>query len=376
MRRFHLLLRPLDLEYVIRDEVLMITTPEEAENLDVTRVYPVNDLVNPDGVAFAGSGQADFDPLIDVIESCVSPETWEGSGPGPINPFSYDNSNVLIFHQLEDVHDETAAFLAALREVGRLSGSKQENDPILLYDGQYRENSPAEAIRKALSQKVDVNLDKVPLSKLADSVSKTYHVPCVLDTKALGDAGVKAETDVTVRVSGVMLRSALDLALESIGLTCVIRDEVLLITSNEMASMTLTLGIYPVGDLVTFRNANEQLEEDFDSLIDAITANVGLSAWSSVGGPGTVECGTFGKAKVLVINQTLPIHERVARLLGELRTWRPRRRAIASRRFAAAEFPAPARDRRRRQRVLLTRSGGPCHVNFAHMKPAGASGTG
>lgn len=42
-----LTLRDLDLTYMIRDEVLLITTPEEAENQLTTKVYPVADLVLP-----------------------------------------------------------------------------------------------------------------------------------------------------------------------------------------------------------------------------------------------------------------------------------------------------------------------------------------
>jgi hypothetical protein len=42
-----LLLRDLDLTYVIQDEVLLITTPEEAETRLSTKVYPVADLVLP-----------------------------------------------------------------------------------------------------------------------------------------------------------------------------------------------------------------------------------------------------------------------------------------------------------------------------------------
>ncbi len=42
-----LVLRDLDLTYVIRDEVLMITTPEEAELELSTKVHPVADLVIP-----------------------------------------------------------------------------------------------------------------------------------------------------------------------------------------------------------------------------------------------------------------------------------------------------------------------------------------
>jgi len=42
-----LMLRELDLTYVIQDEVLLITTPEEAETKLTTKVYPVADLVLP-----------------------------------------------------------------------------------------------------------------------------------------------------------------------------------------------------------------------------------------------------------------------------------------------------------------------------------------
>ena len=44
-----LMLRPLDLTYIVKDEVLLITTPDEANNRLVTRVYPVADLVLPVG---------------------------------------------------------------------------------------------------------------------------------------------------------------------------------------------------------------------------------------------------------------------------------------------------------------------------------------
>ncbi len=42
-----LMLKEMDLTYVIRNEVLQITTPEEAESQLITKVYPVGDLVLP-----------------------------------------------------------------------------------------------------------------------------------------------------------------------------------------------------------------------------------------------------------------------------------------------------------------------------------------
>lgn len=45
-----LLLKDVDLTYVVRDEVLQITTPDDAESLVTTKVYPVGDLVVPIGI--------------------------------------------------------------------------------------------------------------------------------------------------------------------------------------------------------------------------------------------------------------------------------------------------------------------------------------
>ena len=45
-----LILGELELTYVVRDEVLQITTPEDAESRLITKVYPVGDLVVPIGI--------------------------------------------------------------------------------------------------------------------------------------------------------------------------------------------------------------------------------------------------------------------------------------------------------------------------------------
>jgi len=52
-----LLLSDLDLTYVIRNEVLMITSKTEAENMLVTKVYPVGDLVVPIQNPIMGRGR-------------------------------------------------------------------------------------------------------------------------------------------------------------------------------------------------------------------------------------------------------------------------------------------------------------------------------
>jgi hypothetical protein len=52
-----LMLKQLQLTYIIQDEVLMITTPEEAESQLIVKVYPVADLVLPIDASILGGGQ-------------------------------------------------------------------------------------------------------------------------------------------------------------------------------------------------------------------------------------------------------------------------------------------------------------------------------
>jgi hypothetical protein len=53
-----LLLKDLDLTYIIQDEVLLITTIDEAEQLLITKVYPVGDLVIPPGIISSSGGSS------------------------------------------------------------------------------------------------------------------------------------------------------------------------------------------------------------------------------------------------------------------------------------------------------------------------------
>jgi hypothetical protein len=61
-----LMLKTKSLTYIIRDEVLIITTPEEAEAELVACVYDVRDLIG------ASTSEKELHALADVIVSCVA----------------------------------------------------------------------------------------------------------------------------------------------------------------------------------------------------------------------------------------------------------------------------------------------------------------
>lgn len=116
-----LLLDELDLTYVVRNEVLMITSKTECECMLTLKIYPVFDLVvRPPGAPTSRPG-LDFRPLIENIKSTVAPTTWdEVGGPGEIKPFT--NSAALVISQTTAAHDEITELLKALREARTSQG--------------------------------------------------------------------------------------------------------------------------------------------------------------------------------------------------------------------------------------------------------------
>lgn len=112
-----LLLDELDLTYLIRNEVLLVTSKSEAESMLTTKVYPVFDVVvRPADVPATRPG-LDFESLINNIQTNIGPTTWdEVGGPGAMKSFT--NSAALVISQTAEVHDEIAEYLKALREVG------------------------------------------------------------------------------------------------------------------------------------------------------------------------------------------------------------------------------------------------------------------
>jgi len=117
-----IMLDELDLTYIITDEVLLITTPEEAENQPKVRVYPVADLVRIRDDA----DDPDYDRLIECITSTVVPDSWSDvGGAGQIVPFT--PTEVLIIRQTDRTHRKIENLFAALRHANSSRGARSHS---------------------------------------------------------------------------------------------------------------------------------------------------------------------------------------------------------------------------------------------------------
>jgi hypothetical protein len=104
-----LMLRTVQLTWVIRDEVLMITTKEDAEKDLDTCVYNVQRLVDE-------SDPKSVKALIDAITACVACDTWAVNGGGQAEVQALP-SGLLVVSQTPAVQEEVNALLNKIRKM-------------------------------------------------------------------------------------------------------------------------------------------------------------------------------------------------------------------------------------------------------------------
>ena len=74
--------------------------------------------------------------------------------------------------------------------------------------------------------------------------------------------------------------------------------------------------LYPVKDLILVRNEKDEIETEFQPLLDLITNTVVTKNWAENGGKGSITGYQFQDRCLLVVSQTEEVHEQIAALLA------------------------------------------------------------
>jgi hypothetical protein len=111
-------------------------------------------------------------------------------------------------------------------------------------------NERERKIADALKSQTQLEFTDESFQNVIDYLKDYHKIEIQFDAKALEEVGFATDKQVTINLKGVSLRSALRLLLRAEGLTYMIRDEVLLITTPDEAANKLVTKVYPVGDLV------------------------------------------------------------------------------------------------------------------------------
>lgn len=216
-----------------------------------------------------------------------------------------------------------AVVLMGLVEVERIAGQEAEQAAVTR-PVQTSEQQIEAALRRRLTSPLQYEGEQ--LNTVLASIAEEYGISIVFDRAALDELAISPETEVTVSLRNVSLRSALNLMLKEPGLEdlCYIIDqEVLLITTVEKANETVSVEVYRVDDLLedsTGRFNSAGSYGDVDSLIDLVVANIEHASWMENGtGEGEI---AFYPPGMLVISQTRRIHDKVNDLFVSLRNTR------------------------------------------------------
>ena len=324
-----------DLTWMIRGEVLLVTTREQAECDLTTHVYDVTDLVGGPGCP-----PHDLDSLIEVITTCLQPTSWDNvGGAASIARLDTPEVQALVAMQTRQGHETIARLLADLRVyLPKSQGEQGESGPkpcsVQIPSGELK-------VRKTLQKKIDVEYLDTRLDKVLEDLGERLGIEIALDVCSLDDMGIGADTPMTFQVSDVSAASVLDLLLRPLELTFVVKDDFLVVLTEEAAEADLITRVYNVPDLVGIEHP------DFDSLTAVIASTIDPSSWDEVGGPGSIAPYEGGGLRVLVVSQTSEVHQRIERVLDALRGVRHEvppcmKRAQEMLRRGAKPKPAPS----------------------------------
>jgi general secretion pathway protein D len=160
-----------------------------------------------------------------------------------------------------------SGFLSALQSVGESGVPFDDRNPILFGNAkrwgdltrsrarmlaQQTKLSPIEMeIQKSLSKAVEVKFSNRPLSEVMDTLGRMAGVNVYLDPQGMHAEGVTTDTPVTLNLTQpISLKSALNLLLSPLGLSYVVQNEVLRITSEQTRNANTYARVYYVADLV------------------------------------------------------------------------------------------------------------------------------
>ncbi len=167
-----------------------------------------------------------------------------------------------------DVRDKTERYFAdTMLSVARSGVGQNDETPYLFGDlrtwkalsntrrgwmNEQRNMTPVEReIQKSLSKGVEVRFINRPLSEVMDTLGRMAGVNVYLDPQGLNAEGVTTDTPVTLNLTQpISFKSALNLMLSPLGLSYVIQNEVLRITSEQTRDSNTYAKAYYVADLV------------------------------------------------------------------------------------------------------------------------------
>jgi len=183
--------------------------------------------------------------------------------------------------------------------------------------------SARQKIEAALDSKLKAPLmfEDTPLDDILNTLQLDFEIPILFDNSALDELAISPETEISINLRNISLRSALNLMFRQPGtedLTYIIDEEVLLITTEERANETLQVRLYRVDDFPFYGDSGSN--PPFHDLRKVLTTCVAYDSWEVHGtGEGSLWLMEPG---ILVVSQTQAVQHEIENLLNKIRQMR------------------------------------------------------
>lgn len=165
------------------------------------------------------------------------------------------------------------------------------------------------ATRERLQQPIRVEFVDVSIQDGINFFTDLLIVQSHVDSKALQVAGITNEATITLSLDNVPGDTALELALEQVGLAYYLRSGVVIVTTRGYVENLRETRVYAVPDLLA--HAGNPRE----NLADLISATVEPDSWELQGGLGVIR----NFQGTLVITQNPIVHQKIEQFLLQLR---------------------------------------------------------
>ena len=104
-------------------------------------------------------------------------------------------------------------------------------------------------LERSLQEVTEVEFADNPLEEGLNYLEDLHHIEIQIDRPALQDEGIPTDAPVTLKLSGVPLKSAMELLLEPLGLDYLIKNDVVMITTRKKADSTREVRVYDISRL-------------------------------------------------------------------------------------------------------------------------------
>jgi hypothetical protein len=230
--------------------------------------------------------------------------------------------------EVHDVRDKKAVAFAntmlqveksAILPTGEVEFPRNWKELSLLRSKKSELTKTERAILKALDARISVDVTDQRFGGMIDYFQKKMGQTILLDKPSLDDLGIKPEsTTVSLHLEKVSTRTALKKMLADLGLTYIVKDELIFVTTPTKAKDYMTTRTYYVGDLVPqydmrFGPSLGQLQamQTITQLVNMIQNNIDKESWEANGkeGGGTI---VFSPATMsLIVKQSAEVHYKV-----------------------------------------------------------------